>query len=108
MVRRDNRAPWAGLEAFLHKELVTIYSQVVHQPSGIRRFWFGVSVLSSLRPVLRNGNPPLKFLGNAITGERIRQRPTPRHLCRRTTEIATESSRLGNCTAKRSAFCFAG
>ena len=47
---------------------------------GIRRFWFGVSLLSPLRPILRNGNPFLKFLGNAFTGERILQRPTPRHL----------------------------
>ena len=34
----------------------------------------------ALRPILRNGNPFLKFLGNAFTGERILQRPTPRHL----------------------------
>ena len=34
----------------------------------------------SCRPILRNGNPLLKFLGNAFTGERILQRPTPRHL----------------------------
>jgi len=53
------------------KAIVTMYSQVVHQPSGIRRFWFGVSLLSPLRPILRNGNPLLKFLGNALTGERI-------------------------------------
>jgi len=46
---------------------VTIYSQVIHQPSGIRRFWFGVSLLSPLWPILRNGNPLLKFLGNALT-----------------------------------------
>ena len=39
-----------------------------------------MSLLSPLRPVLRNGNPLLKFLGNAFTGERIPQRPTPRHL----------------------------
>ena len=24
----------------MHKEVVAIYSHVVHQPSGIRRFWF--------------------------------------------------------------------
>ena len=64
----------------LRNAIVTIYSQVVHQPSGIRRFWFGVSLLSPLRPILRNGNPLLKFLENAFTGERIPQRPTPRHL----------------------------
>jgi len=39
-----------------------------------------VSLLSPLRPILRNGNPLLKFLGIAFTGERILQRPTPRHL----------------------------
>jgi len=33
---------------------------------GIRRSWFGVSLLSPLRPLLRNGNPLLKFLGNAF------------------------------------------
>jgi len=27
-----------------------------------------VSLLSPLRPILRNGNPLLKFLGNAFTG----------------------------------------
>ena len=47
-------------------------------------FWFrlaiGVSLLSPLRSILRNGNPLHKFLGNAFTGERILQRPTPRHL----------------------------
>ena len=64
----------------MRNAIVTIYSQVVHQPSGSRRFWFGVSLLSPLRPILRNGNPFLKFLGNAFTGERILQRPTPRHL----------------------------
>ena len=57
--------------SLLNNEIVTIYSQVVDQPSGIRRFWFGVSLLSPLRPILRNGNPLLKFLGNAFTGERI-------------------------------------
>ena len=36
-----------------------------------------MSLLSPLRPILRNGNPLLKFLGNAFTGERILQRPTP-------------------------------
>ena len=41
----------------MHNAIVTIYSQVAHQPSAIRRFWFGVSQLSPLRPILRNGNP---------------------------------------------------
>ena len=26
----------------MHKAIVTIHPQVVHQPSGIKRFWFGV------------------------------------------------------------------
>ena len=30
----------------MHNAIVTIYSQVVHQASGIRRFWLGVSPLS--------------------------------------------------------------
>jgi len=47
----------------LHKENVAIYSQVVHEPSGIRRFWFGVSLLSPLRPILLNGN---QLVGNAF------------------------------------------
>ena len=38
-----------------------------------------MSLLSPLRPILRNANPLLKFLGNAFTDERILQRPTPRH-----------------------------
>ena len=37
-------------------------------------------LLSPLQPILRNGNTLLKFLGNAVTGERILQRPIPRHL----------------------------
>ena len=36
-----------------------------------------MSLLSPLRPILRNGNALLKFLGNALTGERILQRPSP-------------------------------
>ena len=39
-----------------------------------------MSLLSPLRPILRNGNQLLKFLGNAFTGERILQCLTPRHL----------------------------
>ena len=30
--------------SLLRNAIVTIYSQYVHQPSGIRRFWFGVSL----------------------------------------------------------------
>jgi len=59
---------------------VTIYTEVVYQPLGIWRFWFGVSLVSPLRPILRNGNPLLKLLENACTGEQILQRPTPRYL----------------------------
>jgi hypothetical protein len=58
----------------LHEEIVTIYSQVTHQPSGIRRIRFGVSLLSPIRPILRNGNPLLKFLGDAFNGECVLQR----------------------------------
>jgi len=83
----------------LHNAIVTIYSQVVHQPSGIRRFWFGVSLLSPLRPILRNGNPLLKFLGNAFTGERILQRPTPRHLW------ATDRPRMRYPTCQQLPWC---
>ena len=36
--------------------------------------------MSPLRPILRNGNPLLKFLGNVFTDEQILQRPTSRHL----------------------------
>ena len=39
-----------------------------------------MSLLSPLRPILRNGNPLLKFLGNTFTGERILRRPTPLYL----------------------------
>jgi len=83
----------------LHNAIVTIYSQVVHQPSGIRRFWFGVSLLSPLRPILRNGNPLLKFLGNAFTGERILQRSTPRHLW------ATDQPRMCYPTCQQLPWC---
>ena len=54
--------------------------RTIHVPPRRREITFGVSLLSPLRPILRNGNPLLKFLGNAFTGERILQRPTPRHL----------------------------
>ena len=40
----------------------------------------GVSLLSPLRPVLGNGEALLQFLGNALTGKRIHQRPASRHL----------------------------
>ena len=94
----------------LHNAIPTIYSQVVHQPSGIRRFWFGVSLLSPLRPILRNGNPLLKILGNAFTGERILQRPTPRHLwataafVNRILQRDAVAQQGGPCTAKASPY----
>ena len=58
------RVPRAGLEAWLgvHKAVVIVYSQVFHQPSVIRKSGFGVGLLSPLRLIIRNGNPPLKFL----------------------------------------------
>ena len=64
----------------LHKAIVIIYSQYAHQPSGTRRFGFEVSLASPLRPILHNGNPLRKFLGNAFTDKCILQRPIPRHL----------------------------
>jgi len=36
--------------------------------------------MSPLRPVLRNGEPLIELLGNALTFERVLQRPTPSHL----------------------------
>ena len=76
-----------------------MYSQVVHRPSGIRRFWFGGSLLSPLRPVLRDGNLLLKFIGNAFTGERILQRPTPSHLW------ATDRPRMRYPTCQQLPWC---
>jgi hypothetical protein len=46
----------------------------------IRRFGKGVSQLSQLRPVLGNGNPLIEFLRNALTTERVLQRPARSHL----------------------------
>jgi len=119
--------------SLLHNAIVTIYSQVTHQPSGIRGFWFGVSLLSPLRPICcgitlsrtrettgfcwefgfhvlgefglfrntipRNDNPLLKFLGNAFTGERILQRPTPLHLW------ATDRPRICYPTCRQLPWC---
>ena len=64
--------------SFLHKAAVTIHTEVVYQPSGIRCFCFGVSLLSPLRPILRNGKPFIELLGIALTFERALQRPTPK------------------------------
>jgi len=56
-------------------------SRGVLQPAGIRRFGIGVSQLPPLRPaVLGNGDPLIGILRNALTFERILQRPAPSHL----------------------------
>ena len=59
----------------MHNAIVAMYSRVIHQPSGIRRFGFRVSLLSPLRSVLRNGNPLLKFLGNGFTQPVAKRKP---------------------------------
>jgi len=64
----------------LHKAILIVYSRDVLQPSGIRRFGIGVILLYPLWPVLRNGEPLIELLGNALTFERVLQRPTPSHL----------------------------
>jgi len=66
----------------LHKAIVlNVYSRDILQPSGIRRVGIGVSLLSPLWPVLRNGEPLIiELLGNTLTFERVLQRPTPSHL----------------------------
>jgi len=69
-----------GLSVLLHNSIVIIYSRGALQPSGIRRFGNGVSQLSPLRPVLGNGGPLTEFLRNALTFERVLQRPAPSHL----------------------------
>ena len=51
-----------GLSVLLHKTIVMVYSRSVLQPSGIRRFGVGVSQLSPLWPVLRNGKPFIELL----------------------------------------------
>ena len=79
------RTSLTGMSFLLHNTIVTIYSQVVHQPSsGIRRSGMGVSLLSPLRPVLGNGESLIELLGNALTFERVLQHPAPSHL--RTTD----------------------
>ena len=57
--------------------IVIIYSRGVLQPSGIRRFCNRVSTLSPLRPDLGNGDPLIEILRNALTFERVLQRPAP-------------------------------
>jgi len=74
------RTSLIGLSALLHKEVVIVYTRDVLKPSGIRRFGIGVSLLSQLWPVLRNGEPLIELLGNTLTFERVIQRPTLSHL----------------------------
>ena len=64
----------------MRNAIVIIYSRGVLQPSGIRRFGNGASQLSPLRPVLGNVDPLIEFLRNALTSERVLQRPAPSHL----------------------------
>ena len=66
------------LSVLSNKAVVIVYSRGVLQPSGIRRFGIGVSLLSPLWSVLRNGEPLIELLGNALTFEHVLQRPTPR------------------------------
>jgi len=64
----------------LHKAILIVHSRGALQPSGIRMSGIGVSQLSPLSPVLCNGKPFIELLGNALTFERVLQRPTPGHL----------------------------
>jgi len=64
----------------LRNAIAIIFSRGVPQPSGIRRFGNGVSKLSPLRPVLGNGDLLIEILQNALTFERVLQRPAPSHL----------------------------
>ena len=64
----------------MRNAIVIIFSRGVLQPSGIRRFVNGVSELSPLRPVLGNGDTLIEFLRNALTFERVLQRPAQSHL----------------------------
>ena len=66
----------------MRNEIVIIFSQGVFQPPGISRFGNGVSQLSPLRPALGNGDPLIEILRNrnALSFERVLQRPAPSHL----------------------------
>jgi len=64
----------------LRNAIVIIFSRGTLQPSGIRRFGNGMSQLSPLRPALGNGDPLIEILRNALTFERVLQRPAPSHL----------------------------
>ena len=50
----------------MHKAIVIVYSRDVLQLSGIRGFGIGVSLMSPLRPALRNGEPLTELLGNFL------------------------------------------
>jgi len=70
-----------GWIVLLRNAIVIICSRGVLQPSGIRRFGNGMSQLSPLRPALVgiDGDPIIEFLRNALTTERVLQRPAPSH-----------------------------
>jgi len=74
------RTSLTGLSVLLRNAIVIIYSRDVLQPPGIRRFGNGVSQLSPFRPALDNGDPLIVFYRNALTIERVLQRPAPSHL----------------------------
>jgi len=63
------RTSLIGLSVLLHKAILIVYSRGVLQPSDIKRFRMGVSLLSPLRPVHGNGEPLTELLGNALTLE---------------------------------------
>jgi hypothetical protein len=76
------RASLTGLSVVLRNAIVIIYSRGVLQLLGIRRFENCVGLLSPLRPAVGNGDPleleflrPSKSLRNALTFERVLQRP---------------------------------
>jgi len=68
------------VSVLLRKAIVIIYSQGLLQLSETGRFGNGVSQLSPLRPVLGNGYPLTELPGNALTFERVLQRPAPLNL----------------------------
>ena len=74
------RKALTGLSVLLRNAIVVIYSRGALQPLGIRRYANGVNQLSPLRPVLGNDDPLNKILQNALTFERVLQRPAP--ICR--------------------------
>jgi len=64
----------------LRNAIGIIFSRGALLPPGIRRFGNGVSQLSPLRPVLDYGDPLTEILRNALSIERVLQRPAPNHL----------------------------